>query len=319
MSIEAKKKTHKHDILSLCSHYCSDEEIPSTLQRSEAKTVWQHIYREKKKFNNKYSEYLTPLYLQGIKLLDIKPDTIPTLSHFNRMLNPYGWKALWIEGYVPGEIYASLIANSYFPIAKNIRSLFHVEYSPIPDFIHDVWGHLPLIFNEEYSQFLRFISSKLVEAEGNILDNRLYLAQKTLAELQAAKISIHSSEYIKAEIEIEEAIKLVNQNPSTKTLLSRMFLWTIEFGIIRTPRNFQIIGAGILSSFGEALSIINKKIPFREFDLCNVDCGFDYFSSEQKFVFISPSINKYSEVLQEFLDSNSNMGSVKSIGSIRRR
>jgi phenylalanine-4-hydroxylase len=302
MSIEPEKKLHNNDVLSLYSCYCSYEEIPSTLQNLEAKIVWQHIYKKKKEFNIKYSSYLSPLYLEGIKLLDIDPDNIPTLSHFNKVLSLYGWKALWIPGYVPGEVYASLLANSYFPIAKNIRSLSDIEYSPIPDFIHDVWGHLPLIFNEEYSQFLRFISLKLAEAEDNFLDNRLYLAQKNLAELQAAKININSTEYINAEAEIKEAISLINTNPSPKTLLSRMFLWTIEFGIINSSNNFYIIGAGILSSFGEALSIINRKVQFRNFDLSNVDYGFDYFSSKQQFVFISPSIKKYNEVLLEFLN-----------------
>lgn len=294
---------NNHDINAqvLFSNYVSYEEMPASLQSTEALKTWQYIYKKKQEFNNKYSAYISPIYLSGVNLLKTHYDAIPTLSEFNAIFKDYDWKAVWIPGYVPGEVYASLLANGYFPIAKNIRSNFYKDYSPVPDFLHDVWGHLPFIFDKNYSSFLKKISAALAKKQGNEFDERLYLAQKLLAELQAECADPRSDEYLRAEIEFNEATRLSNKFPSTKTLLARMFLWTIEFGVIGNKDNLQIIGAGILSSFDELISIVNRDIEFKHFDQDVVNYAFSCFSNKQKFVFIASDIEEYSNVLSKIL------------------
>jgi len=51
-------------------------------------------------------------------------------------------------------------------------------------------------------------------------------------------------------------------------LLSRLYWYTIEFGLIRTPAGLRIYGAGILSSSGETVYAIDSDVPNRiGFDL----------------------------------------------------
>ncbi len=46
-------------------------------------------------------------------------------------------------------------------------------------------------------------------------------------------------------------------------LLARLYWYTIEFGLIRTPRGLKAYGAGILSSHGETIYAIDSKTPNR--------------------------------------------------------
>ena len=51
-------------------------------------------------------------------------------------------------------------------------------------------------------------------------------------------------------------------------LLSRLYWYTIEFGLIRTPEGLRAYGAGILSSKGETVYAVDSEVPNRiAFDL----------------------------------------------------
>jgi phenylalanine-4-hydroxylase len=50
--------------------------------------------------------------------------------------------------------------------------------------------------------------------------------------------------------------------------LARLYWYTVEFGLIRTPERLGIYGSGIVSSKGESLYALEGKAPKRiEFDL----------------------------------------------------
>jgi phenylalanine-4-hydroxylase len=54
-------------------------------------------------------------------------------------------------------------------------------------------------------------------------------------------------------------------------LLSRLYWYTIEFGLIRTMQGLRVYGAGILSSSGETVYAVDSEVPNRiGFDLARV-------------------------------------------------
>ena len=56
-------------------------------------------------------------------------------------------------------------------------------------------------------------------------------------------------------------------------LLSRLYWYTIEFGLIRAPDGLRVYGAGILSSSGETVYAVDSEVPNRiAFDLERVLC-----------------------------------------------
>jgi len=53
--------------------------------------------------------------------------------------------------------------------------------------------------------------------------------------------------------------------------LARLYWYTVEFGLIRTPEGLRIYGAGIVSSKGESIYSLEGKAPKRiEFDLMRI-------------------------------------------------
>jgi phenylalanine-4-hydroxylase len=53
--------------------------------------------------------------------------------------------------------------------------------------------------------------------------------------------------------------------------LARLYWYTVEFGLIRTPEGLRIYGSGIVSSKGESIYALEGKAPKRiEFDLMRI-------------------------------------------------
>ncbi len=52
--------------------------------------------------------------------------------------------------------------------------------------------------------------------------------------------------------------------------LQRLYWFTIEFGLINTPKGRRIYGAGLISSFGESISSLSTDVIVTIFDLENI-------------------------------------------------
>jgi phenylalanine-4-hydroxylase len=58
----------------------------------------------------------------------------------------------------------------------------------------------------------------------------------------------------------------------TRQLLERLFFFTIETGLVRTPTGLRIYGGGILSSYGESLYALDSTVPERkEFNRAEIE------------------------------------------------
>jgi phenylalanine-4-hydroxylase len=176
-----------------------------------------------------------------------------------------------------------------------------MERSPLPDLLHDVWGHLPLLFDAEYSTYLKTLASFLEKAPSNLLDDMVHKAQVREAELE---VMLPDNPAVENEL-CELKPKLTDlrfqlaQNPSYKTYLSRIFLWTIEFGLIGNQKEHWIIGAGILSSFKEMISAIKRKPMIEEYSMEAINEDFNFVGIQDK-LYVSKSINHYIDVLTSF-------------------
>jgi len=56
-------------------------------------------------------------------------------------------------------------------------------------------------------------------------------------------------------------------NPRAIELLSRVYWFTIEFGMMREKNDVKIYGAGIISSHSETLHCLNKETPLLDYDV----------------------------------------------------
>lgn len=100
-------------------------------------------------------------------------------------------------------------------------------------------------------------------------------------------------------------------NADALTYLSRLYWYTVEFGLINTPNGLRIYGAGIVSSKGESVycldSPLPKRIAFDELRIMQTDYRIDdyqqsYFvieSYDQLFEASKPDFLPYYRMLAE--------------------
>lgn len=55
----------------------------------------------------------------------------------------------------------------------------------------------------------------------------------------------------------------LNATPAERVLLARLFWFTVEFGLIQTPKGIRAYGGGILSSMNETVYCVESKVPER--------------------------------------------------------
>ena len=161
--------------------------------------------------------YACDAYLRGLALLDAR-DAIPRFDAVSRRLRAASnWEIVAVPGLIPDRVFFEHLAQRRFPVTVWLRRPDEFDYIVEPDVFHDLFGHVPLLFDPAYADYM--------QAYGQ-------------GGLKAARLD-------------------------ALTFLARLYWYTVEFGLIRTPQGLRIYGAGILSSGGEVVHSIESPAPRR--------------------------------------------------------
>lgn len=115
-------------------------------------------------------------FLDGLAKLDINSDKIPDFERLSDKIEKItGWRIVAVPGLVPDDIFFSHLANKRFPCSWWIRPPDKIDYIQEPDIFHDLYGHVPLLINPFFSDFIQLYGKKGMEA---LKENSLhYLAR----------------------------------------------------------------------------------------------------------------------------------------------
>lgn len=261
---------------------------------AQNQAVWRYVMRLNTNYLPKVAH---SYYLEGIAKTGISIDKIPEMEGMNRILKDIGWAAVSVDGFIPPNAFMEFQAYNVLVIASDIRTIDHIAYTPAPDIIHEAAGHAPIIANPEYAEYLRRFGEIGSKAISSSKDYELYEAVR--------KVSILKEDPNTPEIEIEEALSVLNDIQNNMGELSEMaqirnlHWWTVEYGLIGELTNPKIYGAGLLSSIGESKLCLQdsvKKIPF-SIEAANV--SFD-ITKQQPQLFVTPDFAYLSYVLEKF-------------------
>jgi phenylalanine-4-hydroxylase len=156
-------------------------------------------------------------------VLQLSQSGIPDMERLSDRLEKItGWRVVPVTDLVPDDIFFDHLANKRFPAGAFIRPEEQMDYLEEPDVFHDLFGHVPLLANRSYSDFIQ------AYGKGGQRAMRLGMLPK----------------------------------------LARLYWYTVEFGLIRTPKGLRIFGAGIMSSATESIFALEDPSPNRiAFDL----------------------------------------------------
>jgi len=114
-------------------------------------------------------------FLKGLESLSISED-IPDFAAVNARLEPLtGWKVVGVPGLIPDAAFYDHLAHRRFPVTVWIRGREELDYLVEPDLFHDFFGHVPLLSDPIFADFMQRYGKRAAEA-GPDLDRwaRLY-------------------------------------------------------------------------------------------------------------------------------------------------
>ena len=164
-------------------------------------------------------------FLENQERFGMSADAIPKFEDLNAVLKQgTGWEIVGVEGLLPDQVFFDHLANRRFPVTWWIRKPEQLDYLSEPDLFHDLFGHVPMLLNPVFADY--------VQAYG-------------LGGVKAFKLG-----------------------PDALMNLTRLYWYTVEFGLIDSPEGLRIYGSGIVSSKGESVYCLESDSPNRiGFDL----------------------------------------------------
>ncbi len=95
-------------------------------------------------------------FLSAMDRLELSPSGIPDMEKLSDRLEPItGWRIVPVTDLVPDEIFFDHLANKRFPAGAFIRPEAEFDYLQEPDVFHDVFGHVPLLADPVFSDFMQ--------------------------------------------------------------------------------------------------------------------------------------------------------------------
>ncbi|MGH7438346.1 MAG: aromatic amino acid hydroxylase [Polyangiaceae bacterium] len=236
-----------------------------------------------------------PAYREGLAATGISVDRIPGIDEMNEKLSRFGWSAVCVDGFIPPRAFQEFQASAILPIAADVRSRAHLAYTPAPDILHEAAGHAPILPDPVFASYLRRIGELGKKAFALPEEDRVFRAVYTLSEVKedpAATPAIVAA----AEAELRSSLAAATE-PSEAALLSRLYWWTAEYGLVGRPDDYKLYGAGLLSSLGESHSCHSPAVRKVVLDERCVDVAYD-ITQPQPQLFVAPSFDALHEVLE---------------------
>jgi len=107
-------------------------------------------------------------YLEALDKLSIMTSAgIPDMRRISDMLErTTGWRIVAVPGLIPGDIFHEHLSKRQFPVTWWIRERAKIDYLQEPDIFHDMFGHVPLLSNPVFADYLQQFGLGAVKAKG---------------------------------------------------------------------------------------------------------------------------------------------------------
>ncbi|MEA3066127.1 MAG: phenylalanine-4-hydroxylase [Sphingomonadales bacterium] len=202
-----------------------DWTIPQCWERfgPEEHRVWDLLFARQRR---KLAGRAVAAFERGLESLRLSRSGIPDFDDLNeRLFARSGWTVVAVPGLLPDEIFFGHLARRRFPAGNFIRPASSLDYLEEPDVFHDVFGHVPLLAEPWFADFMQ------------------RLGEEGLKAVAAGRLAA----------------------------FSRLYWFTVEFGLALEDGALRLYGAGLASSFGEAAYALDSGKPERlPFDLGGV-------------------------------------------------
>ena len=99
-------------------------------------------------------------YLECLGLLEpvLNARAIPRFDELDSFLSQEtGWVIEVVPGHIPVHEFFDLLSRRRFPSSTWLRTMDQLDYLEEPDMFHDIYGHIPLLVEARYADFMQRI------------------------------------------------------------------------------------------------------------------------------------------------------------------
>ena len=169
-------RARRNFIAHLAKQYRKDPQhiIPNVQYTAEEISVWQHVCCQLEKVQARRA---CSFYLQAKKELGISCLVIPQLRELSAKLRRLtGFHVAPIEGLVETRAFLSWLERRTMLCTQYVRHHSRPDYTPEPDLVHEVIGHIPAFTNPDFADFSQMIGQGAIIASDEQLQQlgRLY-------------------------------------------------------------------------------------------------------------------------------------------------
>jgi phenylalanine-4-hydroxylase len=107
-----------------------------------------------------------PEFLRVIETLGYAAG-IPRFDEVNdRLARATGWRVVAVPGLLPEQVFFGHLAERRFPVTVWLREESEFDYIVEPDIFHDFFGHVPLLFDPVFADYMQAYGKGGLKADG---------------------------------------------------------------------------------------------------------------------------------------------------------
>lgn len=130
----------------------------------EDQETWREILS---RHEEKRNRQVCGIFLNGVSEMGLTRNNIPRLEDVNRVLmEKSGFRGVFVDGLEEAASFYEMLSRRCFPVGNFIRSRQDLGYTPAPDIVHDLYGHLPFFVDRAYGDFCQAFGAAASEHFG---------------------------------------------------------------------------------------------------------------------------------------------------------
>jgi phenylalanine-4-hydroxylase len=130
-------------------------------------SLWARLLKRQFRLIERYG---APQVLAGLKALHIA-DHVPRFDQASQVLRAAtGWEIVAVPGLIPEQNFFAHLAKRHFPVTVWLRTPEEIDYLSEPDVFHDFFGHVPLLCDPVFADFMQAYgeAGRKANAEGGL-------------------------------------------------------------------------------------------------------------------------------------------------------
>ena len=120
---------------------------------SEEDAIWDDLFKRQMEM---LPGRAATAFMQGTEKLDLGRGGVPEFGKLSEELDRLtGWSVVPVPMLIPDHVFFWHLANRRFPAGNFIRTRETFDYIQEPDVFHDVFGHVPMLTDPVYADYMQ--------------------------------------------------------------------------------------------------------------------------------------------------------------------